>query len=59
MESDEIACEGHVTGRAGVGGVGVVQEGRGKESGEIDDEPDAREDEERGGSAWGTDSWCD
>jgi hypothetical protein len=39
LEGDEIAAEGHVAGGVGVGGVGVVEQRRGEERGEEDDEP--------------------
>jgi hypothetical protein len=49
-ESDEIASEGHVAGGAGVGGVGVVEQWRGKERGEEDDQPETAEEEQSGGA---------
>jgi hypothetical protein len=42
-----------MAGGIGVGGVGVVEQGRGEDRGEEDDEPEAREDEEGGGTAGG------
>ena len=51
VEGDEVAGEGHVAGGAGVGGVGVVEQRRGEERGEEEDEPEAAEDEQRGGAA--------
>ncbi len=53
VEGDEVSGEGHVAGGVGVGGVGVVEEGRGEERGEEDDDPEAGEDEEGGGAAGG------
>ncbi len=52
-EGDEVSGEGHVAGCVGVGGVGVVEQGRSEESGEEDDEPEAAEDEDRGGAKGG------
>jgi hypothetical protein len=45
VESDEVAGKSHVTGSAGVGGVGVVEQRRREESGEEDDEPQTAEEE--------------
>jgi hypothetical protein len=45
VESDEVAGEGHVTGGAGVRGVGVVEQRRGEEGGEEDDQPETGEEE--------------
>ncbi len=50
VEGDEVSGEGHVAGGVGVGGVGVVEQGRGEERGEEDDEPEAAEDEQSGGA---------
>src|ERR1700733_5685833 len=47
-EGDEVAGEGHVAGGAGVRGVGVVEQWRGEERGEEDDEQQTAEDDERG-----------
>ena len=51
VEGDPVAGEGHVAGGVGVGGVGVVEQRRGEERGEEDDEPEAAENKERCGAA--------
>jgi hypothetical protein len=58
-EGHEVAGEGHVTGSACVGGIGVVEQRRGEEGGEVDNEPEAGEDEEGEGAARGAaiDGW--
>ena len=48
---DKIAGEGHVTGGVGVGGVGVVEQRWREEGSEEDDEPEADENEQRGGAS--------
>ncbi len=45
-EGDEVAGECHVTGGAGVSGVGVVEQWWSEEGGEVDDEPEAAEEEQ-------------
>ena len=45
-EGDEVAGEGHVAGGVGVGGVGVVEQRRGEESGEEEDQPETAEEEQ-------------
>lgn len=51
VEGDPIAGEGHVTGGAGVRGVGVIEQRRGEEGGEEDGEPKEREDGKGGRAA--------
>src|SRR6202041_459731 len=48
MKGDEIAGEGHVARSAGVGGVGVIEQGRSEEGGEEEDEPETTEDQQSG-----------
>ena len=50
VERDEVAGEGHVTGGAGVGGVGVVEQRGVPEGGEEEDEPETAQDEQGGGA---------
>ena len=50
VEGDPVAGEGHVAGGAGVGGVGVVEQGRAEERGEEDDYPKAAEKSDGGGA---------
>ena len=45
VEGDEVSGEGHVLGGLGVGGVGIVKEGRGEEADEEDGKPEAKDDE--------------
>ena len=45
-EGDPVAGEGHVAGGVGVGAVGVVEQRRGEERGEEEDEPEAAEEEQ-------------
>ncbi len=40
-QGDPVAGESHLAGGVGVGGVGVVEQGRGEERGEEDDQPEA------------------
>jgi len=58
VEGDEVAGEGHVAGGAGVGGVGVVEQRRREERGEVNDQPETGEDEESGGMTRGADVSC-
>src|ERR1700730_4045552 len=53
-ESDEVAGEGHVTGGAGMRGVGVVEQRGGPEGGEVEDQPETAEEEQSGGAAGGS-----
>jgi hypothetical protein len=53
-KGDEVAGKGHVTGGAGVGGVGVVEQRWREECGKEDDQPETAEDEESGGASRGS-----
>ncbi len=54
VEGDPITGQGHVARCAGVGAIGVVEQGRGEEGGEEDDDPEAAEQ----GNGWRT-AWTD
>ena len=60
VEGDPVAGGEHGLGGLGVGGVCVVEEGRGGEGGDEDEEPEAEEDEdvgERPACARGSELW--
>ena len=40
-KGDPVAGEGHLAGGVGVGAVGIVEDGRGEEGGEEEEEPEA------------------
>src|ERR1700726_3273577 len=50
VEGDQVSGKGHVAGGAGMGGVGVVEQRGVPEGGEVEDEPEAAEDEQSGGA---------
>ena len=50
-EGDEVAGEGHVASGAGVGAVGIIEQWRGEEGCEEEDQPEAAEDDQSEGAS--------